>query len=61
MSSDAPPDDVLHAVRLLRPVAPGGRLPPLHVSSADTMPAHIVAADCLDTLLFMEEVSARLG
>ncbi|MET8615874.1 MobF family relaxase [Streptomyces misionensis] len=29
--------------------------------SADSMLAHIVAADCLYTLLFMEEVSARLG
>ncbi|GAA3163766.1 MobF family relaxase [Streptomyces ramulosus] len=29
--------------------------------SADSMLAHIVAADCLYTLYFMEEVSARLG
>ncbi|WSQ14750.1 hypothetical protein OG604_47425 [Streptomyces sp. NBC_01231] len=29
--------------------------------SADSMPAHIVAADTLYTLYFMEDVSARLG
>lgn len=47
-----------HAVLSIRVRRPDGRWGNL---SADTMLAHIVAADTLYTLLFMEEVSARLG
>lgn len=50
-------DHALVSIRARRPDAKGtwGNL------SADTMLTHIVAADTLYTLFFMEEVSARLG
>ncbi|MFV2118422.1 MobF family relaxase [Streptomyces sp. Act-28] len=47
-----------HAVVSIRARRPDGTWGDL---SADTMLAHIVAADTLYTLLFMEEVSSRLG
>ncbi|MFZ4176696.1 MobF family relaxase [Streptomyces griseoincarnatus] len=48
-------DHAVVSIRARRPDGTWGNL------SADSMLAHIVAADCLYTLLFMEEVSARLG
>ncbi|PLW73788.1 conjugal transfer protein TraA, partial [Streptomyces sp. DJ] len=48
-------DHAVVSIRARRPDGTWGNL------SADTMLAHIVAADTLYTLLFMEEVSARLG
>ncbi|WP_411575256.1 MobF family relaxase [Streptomyces fradiae] len=48
-------DHAVVSIRARRPDGTWGNL------SADTMLAHIVAADCLYTLLFMEEVTARLG
>ncbi|MFB8413619.1 MobF family relaxase [Streptomyces albidoflavus] len=48
-------DHAVISIRARRPDGTWGNL------SADTVLAHIVAADCLYTLLFMEEVSARLG
>ncbi|NJP74117.1 MobF family relaxase [Streptomyces sp. C1-2] len=48
-------DHAVVSIRAQRPDGTWGNL------SADTVLAHIVAADCLYILLFMEEVSARLG
>nr|AAO50112.1 putative transfer protein [Streptomyces violaceoruber] len=48
-------DHAVVSIRARRPDGTWGNL------SADSMLAHIVAADCLYTLLFMEEVTARLG
>ncbi|WP_234342207.1 MobF family relaxase [Streptomyces leeuwenhoekii] len=48
-------DHAVVSIRARRPDGTWGNL------SADTMLANIVAADCLYTLLFMQEVSARLG
>jgi conjugative relaxase-like TrwC/TraI family protein len=48
-------DHAVVSIRARRPDGTWGNL------SADTMLANIVAADTLYTLLFMEEVSARLG
>ncbi|MFD5474454.1 MobF family relaxase [Streptomyces sp. NPDC127105] len=48
-------DHAVVSIRARRPDGTWGNL------SADSMLAHIVAADTLYTLLFMEEVSARLG
>ncbi|MEV7130960.1 MobF family relaxase [Streptomyces sp. NPDC093260] len=48
-------DHAVVSIRARRPDGTWGNL------SADSMLAHIVAADCLYLLHFMEEVSARLG
>ncbi|MEU3400643.1 MobF family relaxase [Streptomyces filamentosus] len=48
-------DHAVVSIRARRPDGTWGNL------SADSMLAHIVAADTLCTLLFMEEVTARLG
>ncbi|WFB89061.1 MULTISPECIES: MobF family relaxase [Streptomyces] len=48
-------DHAVVSIRARRPDGTWGNL------SADSMLAHIVAAGCLYTLLFMEEVTARLG
>ncbi|GAA3386807.1 hypothetical protein GCM10017752_00230 [Streptomyces roseoviridis] len=48
-------DHAVVSIRARRPDGTWGNL------SANTMLDHIVAADCLYTLLYMEEVTARLG
>ncbi|QFX85953.1 MobF family relaxase [Streptomyces sp. SYP-A7193] len=48
-------DHAVVSIRARRPDGTWGNL------SADSMLTHVVAADCLYTLLFMEEATARLG